>query len=62
VADRENMLAMSKEAFEILGDPTIRLDIEKLLPLSQASESHRLLEGRTTQGAIVLIPDDLFKN
>jgi NADPH2:quinone reductase len=62
VADRENMLAMSKEAFEILGDPTIRLDIEKLLPLSQASESHRLLESRTTQGAIVLIPDDLFKS
>lgn len=60
VADRTEMLAMSKEAFEILGDPTIRLDIEKVLPLSQASESHRLLESRTTQGAIVLIPDDLF--
>ena len=60
VADRTEMLAMSKEAFEILGDPTIRLDIECVLPLSQASESHRLLESRTTQGAIVLIPDDLF--
>jgi hypothetical protein len=31
-----------------------------VLPLSQASQAHRLLEGRTTQGAIVLIPDDLF--
>jgi NADPH:quinone reductase-like Zn-dependent oxidoreductase len=51
---------MSKEAFEILGDPTVRLDIEIVLPLSQASQAHRLLEGRTTQGAIVLIPDDLF--
>ena len=60
VADRTEMLAMSKEAFEILGDPAIRLDIECVLPLSQASESHRLLESRTTQGAIVLIPDDLF--
>jgi NADPH:quinone reductase-like Zn-dependent oxidoreductase len=54
------MLAMSAEAFDILGDPTIRLDIESVLPLSQASEAHRLLESRTTQGAIVLIPDDLI--
>jgi NADPH2:quinone reductase len=54
------MLAMSKEAFEILGDASIRLDIETVLPLSQASEAHRLLEGRSTQGAIVLIPDDIF--
>ena len=62
VADRSEMLAMSKEAFEILGDPTIRLDIETVLPLSQASESHRLLESRSTQGAIVLIPDALYKH
>jgi NADPH2:quinone reductase len=60
VADRTEMLEMSQEAFEILGDPSVRLDIEKVLPLSQASQAHRLLEGRTTQGAIVLIPDDLF--
>ena len=61
VTDRAEMLAMSQEAFEILGDPSIRLDIETVLPLSQASESHRLLESRQTQGAIVLIPDDLFQ-
>jgi NADPH2:quinone reductase len=61
VADRADMLAMSKEAFEILGDQSIRLDIEAELPLSQASESHRMLESRTTQGAIVLIPDALLK-
>jgi NADPH2:quinone reductase len=60
IANRADMLAMSVEAFAILGDPTIRLDIDTLLPLSQASEAHRLLESRTTQGAIVLIPDDLI--
>ncbi|PIT82641.1 quinone oxidoreductase [Limnohabitans sp. 15K] len=60
IANREDMLAMSAEAFDILGDPTIRLDIESVLPLSLASEAHRLLESRTTQGAIVLIPDDLI--
>jgi NADPH2:quinone reductase len=60
IANRHDMLAMSAEAFEILCDPTIRLDIDTLLPLSQASEAHRLLESRTTQGAIVLIPDSLI--
>ena len=60
IANRADMLAMSVEAFGILGDPTIRLDIDTLLPLSQASEAHRLLESRTTQGAIVLIPDALM--
>jgi len=28
-----------------------------VLPLTQAAEAHRLLEGRTTTGAIVLVPD-----
>jgi NADPH2:quinone reductase len=60
IANRHDMLSMSAEAFEILCDPTIRLDIDTLLPLSQASEAHRLLESRTTQGAIVLIPDSLI--
>ncbi len=60
IANRADMLAMSVEAFAMLGDPTIRLDIDTLLPLSQASEAHRLLESRSTQGAIVLIPDDLI--
>ena len=62
IANRHDMLSMSAEAFEILCDPTIRLDIDTLLPLSQASEAHRLLESRTTQGAIVLIPDSLINS
>lgn len=60
IADRQDMLAMSQDAFEILADPTIRLDIEAVLPLSQAAESHRLLESRQTKGAIVLVPDTLL--
>ena len=60
IANRHDMLSMSAEALEILCDPTFRLDIDTLLPLSQASEAHRLLESRTTQGAIVLIPDSLI--
>lgn len=61
VANRDDMLAMSEEAFEMLADPSIRLDIEAVLPLSQASKSHEMLESRQTKGAIVLVPDDLLK-
>lgn len=57
IADRSSLLAMSQEAFELLSDPSIRLDIENVLPLSQASLAHAMLESRKTQGAIVLIPD-----
>jgi NADPH2:quinone reductase len=57
VSNRADMLSMAAEAFEILADPSLRLDIQAVLPLEQAAESHRLLEGRTTTGAIVLRPD-----
>jgi len=57
VSNRADMLAMAKESFEILADPSIRLDIEAILPLAQAAQSHSLLEGRTTTGAIVLVPE-----
>jgi NADPH:quinone reductase len=59
--ERANMLIMAKDAFEILQDPSIRLDIEAVLPLSQAAKSHEMLESRLTKGAIVLVPDDLMK-
>lgn len=60
VADRQNMLAMSQEVFDLLADPSLRLDIEAVLPLSQASVSHEMLESRQTKGAIVLVPDALM--
>lgn len=60
VADRTNMLAMSEEVFTRLADPEFRLDIEAVLPLSQAAKSHQMLESRLTKGAIVLVPDQLL--
>lgn len=58
--DRDNMLVMAKDAFALLQDPTVRLDIEAVLPLTQAAKSHEMLESRQTKGAIVLVPDDLL--
>lgn len=57
VADRAEMLEMAAEALALLADPSIRLDIEAVLPLTEASKAHALLEGRTTKGAIVLVPE-----
>jgi NADPH2:quinone reductase len=34
----------------------LELQIGKVLPLSQAAEAHRLLEGRQTTGKVVLQP------
>jgi NADPH2:quinone reductase len=56
VARRSDLLAMSDEAFSLLSDPTIRLDIAATLPLVEAAKAHRMLEERKTKGSIVLIP------
>jgi NADPH:quinone reductase len=56
VALRSDLLAMSEEVFAFLADPAIRISIEATLPLTQAGEAHRMLEGRNTHGSIVLIP------
>jgi NADPH2:quinone reductase len=56
IARRSDLLAMCDEAFTLLSDPTMRLDIEATFPLAKAADAHRLLEGRTTQGSIVLLP------
>lgn len=56
IARRSDLLSMCEQAFGLLADPAIRLDIEAALPLAQAAKAHRLLEGRRTQGALVLVP------
>lgn len=56
IADKNDMQAMAIDAFEILGDPSFRLDIEAVLPLKEAAKAHTMIEGRGTKGAIVLIP------
>ena len=60
VADRQDMLTMSEEAFEMLADSSLKLEVEAVLPLSQAFRAHEMLESRQTKGAIVLVPDDLL--
>jgi NADPH2:quinone reductase len=56
IASRARLLDMCEEAFGLLGDPAIRLEIAARLPLTAAADAHRMLEGRATQGCIVLHP------
>ncbi len=56
IADKRDLQAMALETFEILGDPSFRLDIEAVLPLKEAAKAHTMIESRLTKGAVVLIP------
>ena len=50
---------LEQRAGDVLGwvaDGSLKLHIGKELPLSEAPEAHRLLEGRATTGKVLLIP------
>jgi len=55
-AKREDLLASAAEVFEAIRTGAIKIEVNQTLPLRDAAEAHRALEGRTTTGATVLIP------
>jgi len=46
----------SEELFAWLAKGELSLRIDRRLPLSEAAEAHRLLEGRKTTGKVLLLP------
>lgn len=56
IASRDELLARCAEAFELMADAQLRIEIAARLPLHAASEAHRMLESRQTTGSIVLNP------
>ncbi|MGH9463218.1 MAG: quinone oxidoreductase family protein [Vicinamibacteria bacterium] len=56
VATREELLSRSRELFSWLQSGKLRLTIHRSLPLGDASQAHRLLEGRKTTGKLLLVP------
>jgi NADPH:quinone reductase len=56
LAQREDVLTMSQELFEVIASGAVRILPPTRLPLSEAAEAHQRLEGRQTTGAIVLLP------
>lgn len=53
---REDVLAMSEELFQVVSSGAVKIPIHTRLPLSEAAEAHRRLEGRETTGATILLP------
>jgi NADPH2:quinone reductase len=56
IADRRDLLAGAAEFFDHVAAGRIAVHIGLQLPLAQAADAHRALEGRATQGSIVLLP------
>jgi NADPH2:quinone reductase len=56
IATREELLGRAKDLFAGLREGWLKLSIEHVLPLAQASEAHRLIESRTTSGKLLLTP------
>jgi NADPH:quinone reductase len=54
---RDELLWRARELFEAVAAGTLRVRIDRALPLREAAEAHRLLEGRKTTGKLLLIPD-----
>ena len=56
-ATREELLWRAGELFAAIQSGAVRLRIDRELPLRDAAEAHRLLEGRKTAGKLLLIPE-----
>lgn len=55
-ADRAELLERAREIFAWLASGELKLRVDRTLPLSQAAEAHRQLEGRKTTGKVLLTP------
>lgn len=56
IAARTDLETASHDFFEMLQSGALRIDIAAKLPLREAAEAHRLIEGRTLSGAVLLEP------
>jgi NADPH2:quinone reductase len=56
IASREELLQRAGDVLGWIRDGKLKLRLEHQLPLSEAAEAHRALEGRRTTGKILLIP------
>lgn len=56
VANRERLLAMAADLFEVLSTGAVKVEIRQRYRLADAETAHRDLEGRRTVGASILLP------
>jgi NADPH:quinone reductase len=53
-AERDSLLAMAKELFEVVLSGAVKIEINQTYPLQEAARAHRDLEARKTVGSTVL--------
>ena len=56
ILTRAELVARAGEVLGWIESGKLRVRIERELPLAQAAEAHRLLEGRKTTGKVLLVP------
>lgn len=56
IADRDELMWRAGEVLGWIAAGKLRLSIDRELPLAQAADAHRALEGRETTGKVLLIP------
>ena len=54
--DRDELLERSRDIFGWVEQGELEVTIDRKLPLADAPEAHRLLEGRKTSGKLLLVP------
>lgn len=56
IAEREELVSRAGDVLGWIKDGRLKLRIGLELPLAEAAEAHRALEGRTTTGKVLLLP------
>ena len=54
--DRAELMGRAEDVFGWMQSGELKVTIDRELPLGEAAEAHRLLEGRKTSGKLVLLP------
>lgn len=55
-ATHEDLEKRAREVFGLVRSGKLKVKIQRILPLSQAAEAHRILEGRESMGKLLLVP------
>ena len=56
-ADRAELLEAARTVFGLIQNGTLQAEQPIIYPLADAVQAHRDLEGRRTQGSVILVPD-----